>query len=49
MQSLEYLYQTLRWAEPGSLYANDKISFMVDSNLNDARGFLQELIHDKAV
>lgn len=46
VNSLEYLYQTLRFAEPGALYSTDKLSFMIDSNLNDARGFLVSLIED---
>lgn len=46
--SLEYLYQTLRYAEPGSLYSTDKLSFMIDSNLNDARGFLVSIIEEKS-
>lgn len=37
VNSLEYLYQTLLFAEPGALYSTDKLSFMIDSNLNDAR------------
>ena len=37
INSLEYLYQTLRQAESGSLYSTDKLSFMIDANLNDAR------------
>jgi hypothetical protein len=45
--SLEYLYQTLRQAQPGSLYSTDKISFMIDSNLNDARAFMVGIIEDK--
>jgi len=44
VNSLEYLYQTLRNAEPGSLYSTDKLSFMIDSNLNDARDFLVSII-----
>lgn len=48
VNSLEYLYQTLRFAEPGSLYSTDKLSFMIDSNLNDARGFLISIIEDQA-
>ena len=47
VNSLEYLYQTLRFAEAGSLYSTDKLSFMIDSNLNDARGFLVSIIEDK--
>jgi hypothetical protein len=47
INSLEYLYQTLRYAEPGSLYSTDKLSFMIDSNLNDARSFLVSIIEDK--
>ena len=47
VNSLEYLYQTLRYAEPGSLYSTDKLSFMIDSNLNDARTFLVSIIEDK--
>jgi hypothetical protein len=46
VNSLEYLYQTLRFAEPGSLYSTDKLSFMIDSNLNDARQFLVSLIEE---
>lgn len=46
INSLEYLYQTLRYAEPGSLYSTDKLSFMIDSNLNDARSFLVSLIEE---
>lgn len=46
VNSLEYLYQTLRTAEPGSLYSTDKLSFMIDANLNDARGFLVSIIED---
>jgi hypothetical protein len=44
VNSLEYLYQTLRNSEPGSLYSTDKLSFMIDSNLNDARDFLVSII-----
>lgn len=47
VNSLEYLYQTLRYAEPGSLYSTDKLSFMIDSNMNDARSFLVNIIEDK--
>jgi len=46
VNSLEYLYQTLRFAEPGSLYSTDKLSFMIDSNLNDARNFLVSIIEE---
>lgn len=46
VNSLEYLYQTLRFAEPGSLYSTDKLSFMIDSNLNDARSFLVSIIEE---
>lgn len=48
VNSLEYLYQTLRFAEPGSLYSTDKLSFMIDSNLNDARSFLVNIIEDSS-
>ena len=48
VNSLEYLYQTLRFAEPGSLYSTDKLSFMIDSNLNDARQFLVTIIEEGA-
>ena len=47
VNSLEYLYQTLRFAEPGSLYSTDKLSFMIDSNLNDARTFLVSIIEEQ--
>ncbi len=46
--SLEYLYQSLRWAEPKSLHATDKLSFVIDSNLTDARDFLRSIIEDTA-
>ncbi|CDW73494.1 UNKNOWN [Stylonychia lemnae] len=48
INSLEYLYQTLRYAEQGSLYSTDKLSFMIDSNLNDARSFLVSIIEDQS-
>ena len=48
VNSLEYLYQTLKFAEPGSLYSTDKLSFMIDSNLNDARQFLVQIIEDSS-
>ena len=48
VNSLEYLYQTLRYAESGSLYSTDKLSFMIDSNMNDARSFLVGIIEDKS-
>ena len=48
VNSLEYLYQTLRFAEPGSLYSTDKLSFMIDANLNDARQFLVSIIEEGA-
>jgi hypothetical protein len=48
VNSLEYLYQTLRYAEPGSLYSTDKLSFMIDSNLNDARSFLVGIIEENS-
>ena len=44
VNSLEYLYQTLKHAEAGALYSTDKLSFMIDSNLNDARDFLVSII-----
>jgi len=31
---------------PGSLYGTDKVSFMIDANLNDARQFLVSIIED---
>lgn len=36
----------MRYAEAGSLYSTDKLSFMIDSNLNDARSFLVSIIED---
>ena len=36
----------MRYAEPGSLFSTDKLSFMIDSNLNDARNFLVQLIDE---
>ena len=44
VNSLEYLYQSLRHTEAGSLYNTDKLSFMIDSNLNEARTFLLSII-----
>jgi hypothetical protein len=46
VNSLEYLYQTLRYSKPGSLHGTDKLSFTIDSNLNDARTFLLSIIKD---
>jgi len=46
VNALEYLYQTLRNLEPGSLYSTDKLSFMIDANLNDARAFLVSVIEN---
>lgn len=46
INSLEYMYQTLKQAQPGSLYNTDKLSFMIDANLNDARQFLVSIIED---
>lgn len=46
VNSLEYLYQTLRNSEAGSLYSTDKLSFMIDANMNDARAFLVSIIED---
>lgn len=46
VNSLEYLYQSLRHTEAGSLYNTDKLSFMIDSNLNEARTFLLSIIQD---
>ncbi|CDW82480.1 hect e3 ubiquitin [Stylonychia lemnae] len=46
VNSLEYLYQSVRQAQPGSLYGVDKVSFMIDANLNDARQFLVSIIED---
>ena len=46
-RSLEYLYQTLKQTEAGAFYSTDKLSFILDSNFNDTRGFLLSLIQDK--
>jgi len=47
INSLEYLYQTLRWADPRSLYSTDKVSLMIDQNINDARNFMVDICEDK--
>jgi len=47
INSLEYLYQTLRQSEVGALHGHDKMSFIIDSNLNDARAFLLTILNEK--
>ena len=44
--SLEFLYDSLQRAKHGSLFANDKLSFMIDRNLNEVRSFLVGVITD---
>lgn len=46
VNALEYMHQTLRNLEPGALYSTDKLSFMIDANLNDARAFLVSVIEN---
>jgi hypothetical protein len=47
IKSLEHFLQILRTAEPGSFHTGDKLSFVLDSSLNEARTFLVELIKDQ--
>jgi hypothetical protein len=44
INSLEHLLQCLKQAGPGSLHSGDRLSFVLDASLNEARGFLLELI-----
>jgi hypothetical protein len=46
VNSLEYLYQSLKQTEPGSLYNVDQLSFMIDSNLSEARSLLVSIVKD---
>lgn len=48
VKSLEHFHQILKQAEPGSFHTGDKLSFVLDSNLNEARAFLLELVEDQA-
>lgn len=47
VKSLEHFLQILRTAEPGSFHTGDRLSFVLDSSLNEARNFLVELIEDQ--
>jgi hypothetical protein len=44
--SLEYLYDNLRSASPGSLYGVNKTFFVSDQSLNEARSFLNHILED---
>ena len=44
---LEHVYQILKSTPGGSLYNTDKLSFLLDNSLNDAREFLISIIEDK--
>jgi len=46
MNSLEHVLQTLKQVEPGSFHSGDRLSFVLDASLNDARAFLLELIYE---
>jgi len=46
VNTLEYLYQTIKQMQPGSLSDSDQMSFMIDANLNEARTFLLSIIED---
>ena len=48
INTLEYLYQSAKTLERGSLYNVDQISFMLDANLNEARSFLLSILEDPA-
>lgn len=46
VKALEHFIQILKQAEPGSFHTGDRLSFVLDSSLNEARAFLVELIGD---
>jgi hypothetical protein len=46
INTLEYLYQSVKSIERGSLYNVDQMSFMLDANLNEARSFLLTVVED---
>ena len=46
VNSLEYLYQSIKQTETGALYNVDQLSFMLDSNLTEARSFLLSVVKD---
>jgi hypothetical protein len=47
LNSLEYMFQHLNQLEAGSLFSNDRSSFVIDANLNEARAFLLSIVEDK--
>jgi hypothetical protein len=44
LPALEQVYVTLKEAAPGSLYGTDKLSFMIDQNLNEFVSFLTTIV-----
>lgn len=44
VESLEYLLESLQSSEGMSLWDTDKLGFMLDANLSDAREFLLEIL-----
>jgi hypothetical protein len=44
--SLEYLYESFRSASPASLYGVNKTFFVSDQTVNEARGFLSDILDD---
>lgn len=48
INSLEYMYQTLKGIERGTLYNVDQVSFMLDANLSEARTFLMSVLNDSS-
>ena len=46
--SLEHMIQTLKQVEPGSFHTGDKLSYVLDRSLNDARNFIMDLITERA-
>lgn len=48
INSLEYMYQAMKETPKGSLYNTDHVSFMIDQNINEARTFLNSIVHDES-
>ena len=45
VSSLECLLETLKQYRPGALYSCDRVAYQLDENLNEARDFLVEEVH----
>jgi hypothetical protein len=44
--SLEYLYENFRNSSPAALYGVNKTFFVSDQSINEARGFLNQILID---